>query len=122
MAASSPPTAGSARDGTGFKKTVTVQGIFKHDPAETGPTERTLTVAAVDQAGNSSSLQSFSGQVTTQATRCSGTVLVDDQVRLNFTAPVILETPAGGRPAGDAGSLPTFGSSGKTCRSLATAT
>ena len=97
-------------DGTGFKKTVTVQGVFKHDPAAAGPTERTLTVAAVDQAGNSSVPLTFSGQVTTQATHCSGAVLVDDRVRLNFTAPVVLETPAGGRPSNADGSPQTFGS------------
>ena len=97
-------------DGSGYKKTVTVQGIFKHDPASPGPADRMLTVRAVDAAGNNSAPQTFSGLVTTQATRCSGTVLVDDQVRLNFTAPVVLALPAGGRPSSIDGSPTTFGS------------
>ncbi len=79
------------------KKIITVEGVFKYDSsAGNGATiPRTVTLYAVDTAGNRSAEQSFLISATnTQTAYASGTYHTDDGFKATFTAPVILKDPA----------------------------
>jgi hypothetical protein len=79
------------------KKTITVEGVFKYDEsAGNGATiTRTVTLHAVDTAGNRSAERSFLiTAANTQPAYDSGAYNTDDGFKATFTVPVILKDPA----------------------------
>ncbi|MEA4890063.1 MAG: hypothetical protein VB070_11425 [Clostridiaceae bacterium] len=75
-------------------KTITVKGVYRHDPSGGSPAVRTLTLYAMDAAGNQSAAQTLQDTPVTAAPAFQSAALVNGKIRLTFNTPVLVIDPA----------------------------